>query len=76
MFLNQFIPWLVEHLPLAESLPVGFCELVAWVKAGGERLQSLLKDLTDQGLEIGYCARSGEVDIRFVAMGSSKCLGG
>ena len=71
--LEQFIPWLVEHLPLAESFA---CRILrtsglgeSWVE---ERLQSLLKDLTDQGLDIGYCARSGEVDIRFVAMGSAN----
>jgi len=71
MFLNQFIPWLVEHLPLPESFA---CRILrtsglgeSWVE---ERLQILLKDLTDQGLDIGYCARSGEVDIRFVASGS------
>ena len=57
MFLNQFIPWLVEHLPLAESFA---CRILrtsglgeSWVE---ERLQNLLKDLTNQGLDIGYCA--------------------
>jgi nicotinamide-nucleotide amidase len=36
-----------------------------------ERVEPLLTDLLKKGLEIGYCARVGEVDIRLVGHGDS-----
>ena len=35
-----------------------------------EKIAGSLKSLTDAGLELGYCARVGEVDVRFVAQGA------
>lgn len=34
-----------------------------------ERLEGPLKHLVDAGMDLGFCARMGEVDVRFVARG-------
>ena len=72
MFVDQFIPWLLKELPLEQAL---VCQILrtsglgeSWIEA---QLSDLLADLIDKGLDIGYCARSGEVDLRFVAQGSA-----
>jgi nicotinamide-nucleotide amidase len=36
-----------------------------------ETLENPLRDLVSSGLEIGYCARPGQVDVRFVTHGES-----
>lgn len=40
----------------------------SWVE---ERLEPILPPLAAQGLDIGYCARSGEVDVRLTARGEA-----
>lgn len=70
MFEDQVVPYLRSHLPR----PVPFhcvtlrtCGLgESWVE---ERLAPLMVGLRSQALEIGYCARTGEVDIRLAASG-------
>lgn len=68
MFRDQFLPWLNKTLPRETTFA---CRILrtsglgeSWVE---ERLTEKMKPLTDVGLDIGYCARSGEVDIRFTA---------
>ena len=35
-----------------------------------ERISGLLKPFVESGMDLGYCARNGEVDVRFVARGA------
>lgn len=70
MFTEQVVPLLHEWLPaetafLCRTLrTAGLGE--SWVE---EKVAGPLKYLTDAGLEIGYCARIGEVDVRLAARG-------
>lgn len=71
MFRDQFMPWLERRLPLDQAYQ---CRILrtsglgeSWIE---ERLSKKLASLMEQGLDVGYCARSGEVDIRFTADGS------
>lgn len=72
MFRDQFMPWIRRQLPLDEPY---HCQILrtsglgeSWVE---ERLDAKLKPLIEEGLGVGYCARSGEVDIRFTAEGAA-----
>lgn len=75
MFDHQVIPWLQEHL-----LPkLGFaCRTLRSTGIGESRVEEKLKDrlapLVEKGLEIGYCARTGEVDVRLIARGSEATI--
>jgi nicotinamide-nucleotide amidase len=70
MFNDAVVPLLQRELPLAEEYlcrtlrTTGVGESVAEEKIGG-----LLKPLLAAGLELGYCARVGQVDIRLVGRG-------
>lgn len=71
MFDFELVPLLAEVLPASE----GF--LARTYKTTGlgeslmeERLLAPLAPLVASGLEVGFCARVGEVDVRFVARGS------
>ena len=70
MFANQIAPLLREKLPLDVEF---VCRTLKTTGLGESRVEEAiaprLKYLTDAGLEIGYCARTGEVDVRFVARG-------
>ncbi|MBI3415493.1 MAG: competence/damage-inducible protein A [Verrucomicrobia bacterium] len=71
MFANQVVPLLRKKFPLT----AGFvCHTFKTTGLGESLIQDEiaqpLKQLTDAGLEIGYCARVGEVDVRLVASGS------
>lgn len=70
MFTNQVAPLLNEKLPLDADF---VCRTLRTVGIGEsyleERIASPLKLLTDAGLELGYCAHTGAVDVRFVARG-------
>ncbi len=70
MFDRQVVPLLQEWAPRSESyrcLTLRTCGLgESWVE---ERLAPVLPPFFARGLEIGYCARTGEVDIRLVARG-------
>ncbi len=70
MFLHQGLPWLQS----AAAPPAAFA--CRTLRAAGiresqveEQLRRRLQPLVERGLEIGYCARLGEVDIRFTARG-------
>jgi nicotinamide-nucleotide amidase len=70
MFSGQVIPWLREKFPLRAPFA---CVTLRTTGIGEsiveEKIAGPLKALTDSGLEIGYCARVGEVDIRLTARG-------
>ena len=71
MFDHQVMPWLESEV-LATA---GFsCRTLRSVGLGESRVEEQLTPSLEpwlrQGLEIGYCARSGEVDIRLVARGT------
>jgi nicotinamide-nucleotide amidase len=71
MFNEQALPLIREKLPLESEFvsrtlkTTGLGESVVEEKIAGP-----LKTLTDGGMEIGYCARTGEVDLRLAARGA------
>ncbi|MBI5772530.1 MAG: competence/damage-inducible protein A, partial [Verrucomicrobia bacterium] len=70
MFTQQVVPLILKNLPLETAF---VCRTLKTTGIGEsfveEKIAAPLKPLTDAGLEIGYCARVGEVDVRFVARG-------
>src|ERR1051326_8631544 len=70
MFLKEAMPLLLERFPPAEHFA---CRVLRSTGIGEsiveERIAPALQPLTAQGLEIGSCARFGEVDVRLVARG-------
>jgi nicotinamide-nucleotide amidase len=71
MFSNQVVPILRERFPLREPF---VCRTLRTTGLGEslveERIAGPLQSLTHAGLELGYCARVGEVDVRFTARGA------
>jgi len=70
MFSEQVLPLLRDRLPL----PVPFvCRTLKTTGMGEsqveEKIALSLRALTDGGMDLGYCARIGEVDVRFVGRG-------
>ena len=69
MFLEQVLPIVQRRFPLSGGPFV--CRTLKTSGLGEslveERIRGPLEKLTKTGLEIGYCARVGEVDVRFVA---------
>lgn len=70
MFASLLVPFLREHFPPAGEFA---CDVLrttgvgeSWVE---EQIAPMLEPLVREGLEIGYCARNGEVDVRLVARG-------
>jgi nicotinamide-nucleotide amidase len=70
MFTGQVAPLLQKRLPCQSEF---VCRTLKTTGLGESRVEEIiapeLKHLTDAGLELGYCARIGEVDVRFVARG-------
>ena len=70
MFTDQVAPLLRAQLPLETDF---VCRTLRTVGIGEsyleERIAGPLKSLTDAGLELGYCAHTGAVDVCFVARG-------
>ena len=70
MFSEQVVPWLRTQCPLANPF---VCHTLKTTGLGEsvvqERIAGPLHKLTEAGLELGYCARVGEVDVRVVAQG-------
>ncbi|MBL9138596.1 MAG: competence/damage-inducible protein A [Verrucomicrobiales bacterium] len=70
MFDQEALPLLRERFPSAsgfQCLTLRTCGIgESWVE---EQLDPILPPLIQQGLQIGYCARTGEVDVRLVATG-------
>jgi nicotinamide-nucleotide amidase len=72
MFTNQVVPLLEKLFPKPSAF---VCRVLKTTGVGEsvveEKVEPLLGDLFKQGLEIGYCARVGEVDVRLVGHGSN-----
>jgi nicotinamide-nucleotide amidase len=72
LFSDQVLPLILRRSPLSTPF---VCRTLRSVGLGEseveERLASPLQAFTDAGLELGYCARSREVDIRLAARGSN-----
>jgi nicotinamide-nucleotide amidase len=72
MFTNQVLPLLEKSFP---KPPAFACKVLKTTGVGEsvveEKVEPLLTELFKQGLEIGYCARVGEVDVRLVARGQN-----
>lgn len=72
MFTNQVVPLLEKVFP---KPPIFACKILKTAGVGEsiveEKVEPLLGDLFKQGLEIGYCARVGEVDVRLVGHGEN-----
>ncbi len=72
MFDRQALPLICERLPVADAF---HCVTLKTCGIGEsmveERLAPSLPPLLERGLEIGYCARTGEVDVRLTAIGDS-----
>jgi nicotinamide-nucleotide amidase len=67
MFIEHALPMIRSVLPLRERLT---CRVLRTSGIGEsmveEKIAGPLEVLVRQGLELGYCARTGEVDVRFV----------
>lgn len=72
MFTNHALPLLRQQFPLDTSF---VCRTLRTTGMGEsiveEKISGLLKPLVSAGLELGYCAHYGEVDVRLVARGNS-----
>lgn len=72
MFTNQVVPLLEKFFPRPEAF---VCKVLKTTGVGEsaveEKIDPLLRDLYTRGLEIGYCARVGEVDVRLVGRGEN-----
>jgi nicotinamide-nucleotide amidase len=68
MFTQSVLPLLRRELPLSQSF---FCRTLRATGIGEsvveERVAGPLQTLVGAGLELGYCARPGQVDVRLVA---------
>lgn len=70
MFHDQVVPLLAAEFPRTDGF---VCRTLKTTGLGEslmeERLEGTLKPLVDAGMDLGFCARMGEVDVRFVARG-------
>jgi nicotinamide-nucleotide amidase len=70
MFTEQVAPLLQQRVPCEVEF---VCRTLKTTGLGESRVEEMvvphLKHLTDAGLELGYCGRTGEVDLRLVARG-------
>jgi nicotinamide-nucleotide amidase len=71
MFSEQVVPILLKRFPLQELF---VCRTLRTTGLGEslleERIAGPIEPLAQAGLELGYCARVGEVDVRFTARGN------
>jgi len=72
MFVDQVLPWLRAAYPPSDPYA---CRLLRSTGLGESMVQETiagpLSALARAGLEIGYCARPGEVDVRLTARGQT-----
>jgi nicotinamide-nucleotide amidase len=71
MFDQEVLPWMRREF----SHETGFvCRTLKTAGIGESNMEELisapLQHLTDGGMDLGFCARVGEVDVRFVARGA------
>jgi nicotinamide-nucleotide amidase len=70
MFSTQVLPLVQARFPLGEPFVCRTLRTTGVPESQvEEKIAGPLQALTDAGLELGYCARPGEVDVRFVARG-------
>ena len=71
MFTAQVVPWLAQRFPCHDAF---VCRTLKTTGLGESRVEEIiapkLQHLASRGLELGYCARTGEVDVRFVGRGA------
>ena len=71
MFRDQVLPLIRSNFPLSEPL---VCRTLRTTGLGEsfleEKVAPEVARLVSKGLELGYCARTGEVDLRFFARGT------
>jgi len=70
MFLESVVPWLRREFPPASPF---LCRTIKTTGLGEsvveEKIAGALQPLVGDGLEVAYCARVGEVDVRLAARG-------
>jgi len=79
MYTDSVAPLLAEKMPPKNPVHIRTLKTMGIGESSvEERISNPLTDLLDAGLEIGYCARMGEVDVRLVAHGdgADKMLDG
>ena len=76
MFAEQVLPWVQRTLPLAAPFVCRTLRSTGVPESTmQEHIAGPLADLVSRGLEIGYCARPGEVDVRLSARTTgAECL--
>lgn len=71
MMIEQALPLIQKHFPLDAPF---VCRTLRTTGMGEsaleERIAPALRPVLERGVEVGYCARTGEVDVRFVARGA------
>ena len=69
---NQILPFVQKTFPLAEAF---HCRTLRSMGIGESMVEDQLLDrlrpLMDQGLDLGFCARTGQVDIRLCGQGDA-----
>ena len=70
MFSQEVLPWMAREFPLETAF---VCRTLKTAGIGESNMEELisapLQHLTSGGMDLGFCARVGEVDVRFVARG-------
>ena len=70
MFDDQVLPFINKYLPLEKEFQ---CRTLRSLGIGESMVEEMLlgplQPLMDRGLELGFCARTGQVDIRFSGIG-------
>lgn len=70
MFVDEVVPRLLSRFPPQAGFT---CRTLRTTGLGEslleERLAEPLRELVDRGMDLGFCARVGEVEVRFVAAG-------
>lgn len=73
MFERRLLPWLKERMPLGAEWA---CRVLRTAGIGEslveERIAQPLQALVERGLEIGYCAHVGQVDVRLSGQGEGS----
>jgi nicotinamide-nucleotide amidase len=71
MFSQEVLPWMAREFPLETGC---VCRTLKTAGIGESNMEELisapLQHLTEAGMDLGFCARVGEVDVRFVARGA------
>ena len=72
MFLESVVPLLQREFPLDQAF---LCRTLRTTGVGesalAEKIDEPLAELVRQGLELGYCAHMGQVDVRLAARGNN-----